>query len=212
MTETDDDLRLGRAARLLRHDTPADASPENVRRLHQEAVDTARALEAALMGGGVRSPAAAAEEHSATEAAFNTALTALVAENERLRDNAKKHVDDLAAEMADNIIAKDQLATLQSRLSAAERQNGEMREALKPFAAIHLMHDAQPSEPDMIDAPDLSITPNDVRRARAALRRAAAAGETRPAPNSDPGNQPPTPGPSDPAPADSSPLAPPARR
>lgn len=45
-----------------------------------------------------------------------------------------------------------------------------MREALKPFANISLIRDADPGAlNDMIDGPDLAITPKDVRRARAAL-------------------------------------------
>jgi hypothetical protein len=47
----------------------------------------------------------------------------------------------------------------------------ELADALKPFARISLRHDTDPSGPDMIEAPDLAITPNDVRRARKALAR-----------------------------------------
>lgn len=45
-----------------------------------------------------------------------------------------------------------------------------VRAALEPFANISLARDTDPSAPDMIEGPDLAITPNDVRRARAALR------------------------------------------
>jgi hypothetical protein len=44
--------------------------------------------------------------------------------------------------------------------------------ALKPFANIHLARDSDPSQVDRIEAPDLAITPKDVRRARTALIRA----------------------------------------
>jgi hypothetical protein len=44
-----------------------------------------------------------------------------------------------------------------------------MWQALQPFARISLRHDTDPTGPDMIEAPDLAITPNDVRRARRAL-------------------------------------------
>jgi hypothetical protein len=44
-----------------------------------------------------------------------------------------------------------------------------MRHALQPFARISLRRDTDPTGPDMIEAPDLAITPNDVRRARRAL-------------------------------------------
>ncbi len=44
-----------------------------------------------------------------------------------------------------------------------------LREALTPFARIALARDANPNAPDCIDAPDLAITPDDVRRARKAL-------------------------------------------
>ena len=51
-------------------------------------------------------------------------------------------------------------------------------EALEPFARISLIRDSDPGAlNDMIDAPDLAITPKDVRRARAALR-ALPSGET----------------------------------
>jgi len=52
-----------------------------------------------------------------------------------------------------------------------------LEDALAPFAAISLARDSDPSAPDMIDAPDMAITPNDVRRARAALARTAAQGK-----------------------------------
>lgn len=53
-----------------------------------------------------------------------------------------------------------------------------MREALKPFANISLIRDADPGAlNDMIDGPDLAITPKDVRRARAALAAAPQAQE-----------------------------------
>lgn len=41
--------------------------------------------------------------------------------------------------------------------------------ALEPFAAIALAQDADAAAGDMIDAPDLAITPNQVRAARKAL-------------------------------------------
>lgn len=50
-------------------------------------------------------------------------------------------------------------------------QNEELRQALKPFAAIGLERDIDLSMADMVSAPDLSISPTMVRAARAALRR-----------------------------------------
>lgn len=44
-----------------------------------------------------------------------------------------------------------------------------LRAALKPFANIGLTQDGNKRAPDMIDGPDLSITPADVRAARCAL-------------------------------------------
>ena len=54
----------------------------------------------------------------------------------------------------------------------------DLFEALRPFAAISLLRDNnyRPRLPDAIDAPDLTITPDDIRRARAALAKAR--GET----------------------------------
>lgn len=49
--------------------------------------------------------------------------------------------------------------------------------ALAPFAAIPLARDSDDMAPDMIDAPDLAITAEDVRRARAALLRSAEASQ-----------------------------------
>ncbi len=46
-----------------------------------------------------------------------------------------------------------------------------LEEALKPFAEIALYRDVRPDGPDMIDGPDLAITPTDVRRARDALTK-----------------------------------------
>lgn len=45
----------------------------------------------------------------------------------------------------------------------------KLERALAPFARISLTHDTDPSGPDMIEGPDLAITPNEVRKARAAL-------------------------------------------
>lgn len=44
--------------------------------------------------------------------------------------------------------------------------------ALEPFVKIGLVQDTDLSGVDAIDAPDLAITANDVRRARAALKAA----------------------------------------
>jgi hypothetical protein len=45
----------------------------------------------------------------------------------------------------------------------------QLRAALEPFAAISLHRDAFPDGPDMIEGPDLAITPDQVRAARKAL-------------------------------------------
>ena len=44
-----------------------------------------------------------------------------------------------------------------------------LREALAPFAAIALVRDHDLTGEDMIDGPDLAITPGHVRAARRAL-------------------------------------------
>ncbi len=46
-----------------------------------------------------------------------------------------------------------------------------LESALRPFANIALLQDSnyRPGLPDAIDAPDLSVTPRDVRKARTAL-------------------------------------------
>ena len=44
-----------------------------------------------------------------------------------------------------------------------------LRRALKPFAEIGLVRDRDKAGNDMIDAPDLKITPKHVRTARRAL-------------------------------------------
>lgn len=44
-----------------------------------------------------------------------------------------------------------------------------LRNALEPFARIPLARDHDAKAPDMIEAPDLSITPTHVRAARSAL-------------------------------------------
>jgi hypothetical protein len=59
----------------------------------------------------------------------------------------------------------------------APAPDARMVEALRPFAAISLVRDHDPDGSDMIDAPDLSITPNDVRRARDVLATRADQGK-----------------------------------
>ena len=63
------------------------------------------------------------------------------------------------------VLAFNALDRLSSRMKKLE-------EALRPFAQISLVQDYAPRGPDMIDAPDLSITPRNVREARAALSHA----------------------------------------
>ena len=46
----------------------------------------------------------------------------------------------------------------------------KLRRALKPFAEIALARDWTEAGPDMIEGPDLRITPRQVRAARSALR------------------------------------------
>lgn len=48
-------------------------------------------------------------------------------------------------------------------------ENARLRAALEPFAKIALVRDTDATGPDAIDAPDLAITADDVRRAREAL-------------------------------------------
>lgn len=60
--------------------------------------------------------------------------------------------------------------TKNERLTRLTMVNGELRDALKPFAAISLVRDREPDGPDMIDAPDLAISAEMVRRAREALK------------------------------------------
>jgi hypothetical protein len=57
-----------------------------------------------------------------------------------------------------------------ARLARERATLAGLREALAPFAAIGLIRDNDPSGPDMIDAPDLAVTADDVRRARTALK------------------------------------------
>lgn len=70
-------------------------------------------------------------------------------------------------EPLDHIVMRDS-----ADLIAAQRERiAEMEAALKPFTDINLIRDSDPSGIDAIDAPDLAITPADIRRARAALGR-----------------------------------------
>lgn len=48
----------------------------------------------------------------------------------------------------------------------AEKACRELRKAIKPFADIHLARDADARADDMIEGPDLAITPTQVRAAR----------------------------------------------
>lgn len=79
-----------------------------------------------------------------------------------------------------NHMRLDQARAHQSRLSGVEGGEQQMlallqdrvkelTRALRPFASIALVRDEQPGGKDMIDAPDLCITPRQVRRARKAL-------------------------------------------
>lgn len=54
-------------------------------------------------------------------------------------------------------------------LGLAEARERKLKAALKPFANIALERDHDRKAGDMISGPDLSITPADVRRARAAM-------------------------------------------
>lgn len=57
----------------------------------------------------------------------------------------------------------------ETALAIAQAERADLVAALAPFAAIPLARDSDDMAPDMIDAPDLAITAEDVRRARAAL-------------------------------------------
>lgn len=84
------------------------------------------------------------------------------------------------------LLAQDKLTTFMKGLEAVRwiRTHGpnavetidaqakaleEARAALKPFAGIALHRDHDLCGPDMIDGPDLNITPAEVRRARSFL-------------------------------------------
>jgi ribosomal protein S27AE len=56
-----------------------------------------------------------------------------------------------------------------TELQSLRDENARLRAALQPFAGIALAQDGDKRAKDMIDAPDLSITPDDVRRARKEL-------------------------------------------
>lgn len=60
------------------------------------------------------------------------------------------------------MMSQSEIRLLEARLSRAER-------ALKPFAEIALTRDRTAKGDDMIDGPDLAITPTHVRAARKAL-------------------------------------------
>lgn len=57
------------------------------------------------------------------------------------------------------------------RIARLVHENEDLREALRPFAQIALVRDNEPEAEDMIDAPDLCITPTMIRRAREAIKR-----------------------------------------
>lgn len=58
---------------------------------------------------------------------------------------------------------------LQTELARLLAKIAGMEEALRPFAEISLHRDESPQGPDMIEGPDLYITPTQVRAARSAL-------------------------------------------
>jgi hypothetical protein len=82
-------------------------------------------------------------------------------------------VSDWAAMLeAANLIVKlrAEIAAWNRRAFPTSEDVRQMREALEPFAQIALLRDTFPgSHEDRIDAPDLAITPAQVRKARAAL-------------------------------------------
>ena len=57
----------------------------------------------------------------------------------------------------------------QVRMMNIINDRDRLRKALEPFANIALAQDGDKRAPDMIDGPDLSITPEHVRAARRAL-------------------------------------------
>lgn len=57
----------------------------------------------------------------------------------------------------------------EARIAQQGRMLAVVRNALRPFAKIGLAQDDDESRPDMIDGPDLAITPAHVRAARKAL-------------------------------------------
>ena len=62
----------------------------------------------------------------------------------------------------------DYVKLAEERIAKQGRMLAMMRKAIAPFADISLARDTDESAPDMIEGPDLSITPDQVRAARLA--------------------------------------------
>lgn len=122
--------------------------------------------------GEIRNVIQAISERAANAEAEVAELTASLGTVEKERDELIRSLEALTAQhrMTSELIAAVENWTIVER-DQALADLAAARETLKPFAAIHLIRDTEPERAeDMIDGPDLSITPRDVRQARRALR------------------------------------------
>jgi len=83
-----------------------------------------------------------------------------------------EHLEDDNARLRARLALADKLLR---DLDAERAHAARLRATLEPFGSISLVRDAHAAGPDMIDAPDLSVTPADVRRARIAISTAPTA-------------------------------------
>ena len=78
---------------------------------------------------------------------------------------------ELHCPKCDDLVPRAWLA--KSNASTGQAGGGDriaaLEKALEPFAAIALYRDFRPDGIDMIDAPDLAITPDQIRKARSLL-------------------------------------------
>jgi hypothetical protein len=101
---------------------------------------------------------------------IKSAVTWLLSRAREMNDpNAKAVLNSAAFGLGQDLKYREHELTALAASPPAPALDARMVEALRPFAAISLVRDHDPDGSDMIDAPDLSITPNDVRRARAVL-------------------------------------------
>jgi hypothetical protein len=111
---------------------------------------------------------------------IKSAVTWLLSRAREMNDpNAKAVLNSAAFSLGQDLKYREhELAALHTS-PPAPALDVRTVEALRPFAAISLVRDHDPDGSDMIDAPDLSITPNDVRRARDVLAIHADRGKRR---------------------------------